>query len=197
MQNENMICFDRVSFSYGKKRIIEDFSLEVPKGGRICFYGESGCGKSTLLRLVCGLEKPTGGNLTVGSRNIRMSFQEDRLLPFLTVKENVTMFASEKDADEVIARLSLTEAANEYPAKLSGGMARRASLARALAGSADIYIFDEPFNGLDEDNIRRASELINERTAGKTVLAVLHERSYAELIGCGVVEVKRTRSLLS
>ena len=195
MQAENMVEFERVSFAYGKKRVLKDFSFAVPKGGRICFFGASGCGKSTVLRLVCGLEKPGDGTVIVGSKSIRMSFQEDRLLPFLTVRENVTMFASEKDADEVLSRLGLSEAINEYPARLSGGMARRASLARALAGDADIYIFDEPFGGLDEENIRRAAALINERTAGKTVLSVLHDRSHAAMIGCEIIEMKRIRSL--
>lgn len=182
-----MIEFENVSFSYGRKPVLKDFSLFITAGERVCFFGPSGCGKTTVLRLIAGLEKPKSGKITVNSKNIRVSFQEDRLLPFLTVKENVSMFAEDSSADEVLSRLGLNEAKYEYPSQLSGGMSKRVSIARSLAAEGDIYIFDEPFNGLDEENIEKAANLINEKTKGKTVISVLHDREYAGLIGCRIV----------
>ncbi len=188
---DKAVVFDNVSFSYGRKRIIENFSLSVNKGERICVFGSSGAGKSTLLRLICGLEKPNSGKIFVYSKNIRPVFQDDRLLPFLTLSQNVAMFSNGKDTDGIISSLGLEEAKNEYPSKLSGGMARRTAVARAIADEGDIYIFDEIFNGLDEENTDKAIKLINKNTLNKTVICVLHNKEHAVKLGCKIVEMKK------
>ena len=161
----------------------------------MCLYGISGCGKSTVFRLICGLEKPTAGKLTVSSKNIRPVFQGDRLLPFLTLTENAAMFANGNDVSELLDRLELGDAAGDYPKNLSGGMARRAALARALAAEGDIYLFDEPFNGLDEQNRDKAIELIEERTKGKTALFILHDIDDARRLACRIVEMQKLRRI--
>ncbi|MBQ6568847.1 MAG: ABC transporter ATP-binding protein [Clostridia bacterium] len=184
-----MIKFENVSFGYDDKKIVENFSIEIPSGDRVCFFGKSGCGKSTLLRLIMGLETPNGGSVEKLSDNISAVFQEDRLLPFKTVLENITMFAPCDRAKEILARLSMTDAQNLYPSELSGGMARRAAIARALAAESDIYIFDEPFNGLDRENIADAALLINEYTKGKTLVLVTHEKELANALGCRIIEL--------
>jgi NitT/TauT family transport system ATP-binding protein len=186
---EKMIEFKNVSFSYGKKQVLKDFNLKIADGERLCLFGESGRGKTTVLRLICSLEKADSGILTVESKAISAVFQEDRLLPFLTVGQNIKMFSDKDNIDYVLKKLKLTEAEELYPSELSGGMARRVSLARALCRKADIYIFDEPFAGLDSINIAVAAELINEMTDGKTVVSVLHERQYAEKLNCAVFEM--------
>ena len=163
----------------------------VEAGERVCLYGVSGCGKSTVFRLICGLEKPTAGSLTVGSKNIRPVFQDDRLLPFLTLAENTAMFSMGNDLTELLSDLGLGDAAGEYPQNLSGGMARRAAIARALAAEGDIYLFDEPFNGLDEQNRGKAAALIKERTKGKTALFILHDLSDAHCLGCRIVKMQK------
>lgn len=185
--SDTAVQFRDVSFAYGKQKILDHFSLTIGKGDHVCLFGPSGCGKTTILRLICGLEKPTAGELFLYSKNLRPVFQEDRLLPFLTVAENTAMFANGAPIDDLLSELGLAEAKNERPASLSGGMARRASIARALAGDGDIYIFDEPFNGLDEANLEKAAALINEKTAGKTVVCVLHSRTDAERLGCRLI----------
>ncbi len=177
-----------VCFSYGEKRIFDNFSLTVKDGERICLFGPSGRGKTTLLRLIMGLEKPQSGKIFV-SGSISAVFQEDRLLPFKTVSENISFITGKTETDSVLEKLNLIDAKDVYPSALSGGMARRASVARALCKESEIYIFDEPFTGLDRENILRVSKAINEYTSGKTVIAVLHEKDYAELLDCRLIEL--------
>ena len=183
-----MIDMRSVSFSYGDKMVISDFSFYVPSGGRVCIFGPSGAGKTTLLRLITGLEKPDSGSVEIDGR-VSVVFQEDRLLPFKTVLQNAALFAAESDAVKMLLRLGLGGDTDKYPSELSGGMARRAALARALAVESGIYILDEPFDGLDEENIAAATALINERTAGKTLILVTHEREHAEKLGCELFEL--------
>lgn len=182
-----MIEFKDVCFSYGDKTVLDNFNIKVENGDRICLYGESGRGKTTVLRLIMGLEKAKSGTVTVDG-SISAVFQEDRLLPFKTVSENIS-FVSGNNADEILSKLNLDKEKDTYPSELSGGMARRAAIARALCKDSDIYIFDEPFTGLDRGNILAASEIINKMTEGKTVVAVIHEKDYASLLGCKIIEI--------
>lgn len=189
-----MINFKNVSFKYGEKQILKDFSLDIKTGDRICLFGESGLGKTTLLRLIMGLEKPTGGEITgIRDKKISTVFQEDRLLPFKTVKQNLILFGDEAEALENLSALNLSAVADSYPASLSGGMARRVAIARALTHKADIYLFDEPFNGLDSDNIKTAADLILEKTKGKTFIAVTHDKGEAELLHTEILDLKCIR----
>ena len=183
-----MIEFKDVCFSYGEKQILKDFNLKIEDGERVCLFGESGKGKTTVLRLIMGLEKPDSGTLTV-TGGISAVFQEDRLLPFKSVEENIAFVSGESDADEILSSLNLLEEKDAYPSSLSGGMARRISIAGALSKKSDIYILDEPFTGLDEKNISDAADIINKKTKDKTVVAVLHERKNAEKLGCKILEL--------
>ncbi|MBO4338370.1 MAG: ATP-binding cassette domain-containing protein [Clostridiales bacterium] len=183
-----MIEFKNVCFSYGEKQVLNDFNLTVNDGERICLFGESGKGKTTVLRLIMGLEKPQSGTVDVNGK-VSAVFQEDRLLPFKSVKDNISFVGGENNTDEILSALNLTEEKDEYPSALSGGMARRVSIARALSGKSDIYIFDEPFTGLDGKNIDSAAEIINKITNGKTVVCVLHEKANAAKLGCKIIEL--------
>lgn len=184
-----MIKFNSVSFSYGEKKILSEFSMHIAEKERVCLFGSSGAGKTTILRLIMGLEKPAAGSVTVRSRSISAVFQEDRLLPFKTVLQNTELFAPEIRAAELLSILGLGEAVNMYPSELSGGMARRVALARALAAESDIYILDEPFDGLDKNNADAAAAVINENTSGKTLVLVSHDPAEAESLGCRIIEI--------
>ena len=92
-----MIKLNNLSFAYGKKHIFGGFSLEIPDGARSCIFGGSGCGKTTLLRLITGLEEPADGSIETGGVRFSAVFQEDRLLPFKTVLENITLIGAEKE----------------------------------------------------------------------------------------------------
>ena len=179
-----MIKFEKVSFSYGKRKVLQNFDLDIKKGYRICLCGESGVGKTTVLRLIMGLEKEQSGKIEVEKdAKISAVFQEDRLLPFKTVLENLTLFGKTQMAEEILNELGLITIKDKYPKELSGGMARRVSIARALTAGGDIFIFDEPFNGIDDDNVKITADLINKYTKAKTVIMVSHNRRDMLLLG--------------
>lgn len=181
-----MISIKNLFFSYGKGReILHDLTVDIKDGDRICLFGESGSGKSTLLRLIEGLEVPKSGSVDVSGK-ITAVFQDDRLLPFKTVLQNAQGFTKSSRATSVLEELGMGAELDKYPSELSGGMARRVALARALAYGGDIYIFDEPFNGMDEENISAAADLINRETEGKTVILVTHDVKEAELLKCSL-----------
>lgn len=187
---KTVIEFKNTCFSYGDRQVLKDFNLTVNNGERICLFGNSGVGKTTALRLILGLEKAGDNSVKCDYKRACVVFQEDRLLPFKTVKENITLFTGCCDCDDILRELGIFDVRDKYPSQLSGGMLRRVSIARALCAEADLYIFDEPFTGLDFDNISQASKLINRITQGKTVIAVLHEKRHAQLLNCEIIDIK-------
>lgn len=145
---------------------LEDVDLQVQPGEIVSLVGTSGCGKSTLLRIISGLESPSAGGVFLDSElitaphaKIDVIFQEPRLMPWLTVWDNVKFglgHTSRKAARQhdaliaaTLAKVGLTEAAQALPRQLSGGMAQRVSIARALVTQPSILLLDEPFSALD------------------------------------------------
>ena len=185
-----MIKFNNVTFSYSKENILNNFNLTINDGERICLFAPSGYGKTTIFRLIMGLEKVNSGTIE-GLDNIKISavFQEDRLLPTKTLKENVALFGGEEKIDMILEKLNLSFASNRYPKGLSGGMARRAAIARAINSGGDVYLLDEPFNGIDKENMEKTAEYINEVTKDKTLILVTHSIYEAELLNCKIIEI--------
>lgn len=182
------IRLERVSFSYGDTVVLHDVTWQLPRCGVVCLWGPSGCGKTTLLRLVAGLEKPQKGTID-GVFRVAMAFQEDRLLPWLTAMENVTIIgADESVAHKFLQALGLTaEEMQSVPVHLSGGQQRRVALARALAADSDLLLLDEPFNGLDEDTWQSVVPLITAYAERKPVVLVTHIREQAEALGAELI----------
>jgi sulfonate transport system ATP-binding protein len=142
---------------------LHDITLHLRAGEIVTLVGASGCGKSTLLRLVAGLDHPSTGRvvlhdapLTAPSPAVGVIFQEPRLMPWLTVRDNVRFGIAQLPAaeqatrtDAVLARVGLSAFADALPRQLSGGMAQRVAIARALVTQPTLLLLDEPFSALD------------------------------------------------
>ncbi|WP_145233664.1 ABC transporter ATP-binding protein [Urbifossiella limnaea] len=167
-------------------------SLDVAGGELVALVGPSGCGKSTLLRMVAGLDAPTRGALHVGSNPVTgpgadrgLMFQDPSLFPWLTVRRNVeaglvaqgVLRQRRHEVDELLALTGLTAFAGAYPHQLSGGMAQRAALARALVTHPRVLLLDEPLGALDQfTRMRMQDELLRLWAArGTTMLLVTHD----------------------
>ena len=182
-----MLTFENVSFSYEKKQVLDQISFHVAKGEILAVMGPSGCGKTTLLSLAAGLKKPSSGEIRRSSSKISYVFQEPRLFPWLTVKENLEAVLK-KPHEKENAILSLLEALELkgcealYPNELSGGMKMRVSLARALIFDADLYLLDEPFSALDEELKITLSSYLRGFLKEKNAAAILvtHQKEDAD-----------------
>ncbi|GAB4387618.1 MAG: ABC transporter ATP-binding protein [Thermodesulfovibrionales bacterium] len=144
---------------------LEDCSLRVPAGSLTVVMGPSGCGKTALINLIAGYDEPDAGTISIGGRRVAgpgpdrlVVFQETALFPWMTVYKNVSfgcrvkgMPAGEikEKTEYILAKVGLSDFRDKYPSQLSGGMQRRAELARALINEPKLMILDEPFRGLD------------------------------------------------
>ena len=188
-----MIVADKVSKRFGEKEVLKDFSLEIEQGSSVCLFGESGIGKTTLIRLLLGLILPDSGKITGVPQNCSAVFQEDRLCESFTAVRNIQIATG---ADKATALQALEElgigrddAVNKPVSAFSGGMKRRVSIARALIAPSDLLVLDEPFKGLDRENLIRAAGFIVERTKNKTLIMVSHSEEEIELLRCKKIEM--------
>lgn len=190
-------CVD-VSLGYGQTVIAEGLSFEVEHGSVTAVLGASGAGKSSLLHVLADLHDPLAGAIERQS-GLRTSyvFQDDRLLPWRTLEQNVAFFsgASSADARDQLAMLGLADAAQLMPGELSGGMRRRGALARGFLRDASLLLLDEPFAGLD---IRRRVQLIVDiermrRVRGQAIVFVTHDVDDALLLADHAIVLGGTR----
>ena len=178
-----MLQIDRLTLSFGDKRVLEDFSLSLPLEGVTALRGPSGCGKTTLLRCIAGLERPSSGRIAgISPRQTAFLFQENRLFPWRTAEQHITDVLPRERRGEASRWLALAELEGEekaYPSALSGGMGRRLALARCLALGGALYLLDEPFSGVDPERTERIMGRI--RTLNTPVLLVSHEEAVLSL----------------
>lgn len=189
-----MIEIRNLCKSYGEKVIYRELNLIIPEQTISCIIGPSGCGKTTLLRMLAGLEACDEGEIlgTTGKRKAFV-FQEDRLMPWLSVKENIEyVLASwcskdqmEKQIAQILRLLKLSGEENTRVQKLSGGMKRRVAIGRALAFESEILLLDEPFKGLDDDLkwhvLKGMLAYLEEKP--RTVICVTHDKEVAMHLG--------------
>ena len=175
-----MIELKNVSISFDEKVIINNLSLSLPDTGLVTISGSSGSGKTTLLRALLGLQKYSGEIKTVRKITSSAVFQESNLLPWLTAVENVTAVSeingeNFEKAKNLLKQVGFNETDfDKLPSELSVGMARRVAAARAVMIDADVLNLDEPFAGLDENNISAVADLLLSKRDEKLIILVTH-----------------------
>jgi sulfonate transport system ATP-binding protein len=202
-----MLEINRVSKTYpGGVRALEGLSLTVAPGEIVAVVGGSGCGKSTLLRLVCGLDAPTSGAVVLDGEPIRgphekigIVFQEPRLLPWLSVADNVGFGLEHRPRPEregrvaaQLERVGLSDKAVVWPRQLSGGQAQRVALGRALVTRPEVLLLDEPFSALDAfTRVDLQDHLLDLWADGRpTLLVVTHDVDEAIVLADRVVVMR-------
>jgi len=176
-----MIELKEISLTLGDCRVLEHCTATLPESGVVCLFGPSGCGKTSLARVLTGLQKPDSGVVSgIRPAEAAVVFQEHRLLPWLTARENVAaVLPKGGDALCWLRAVGLEAAADLLPSALSGGMQRRVSLARALAYDGTLLVLDEPFQGLDLAAKRDICPHIRAAAATKPVLLITHDPAEA------------------
>lgn len=179
---------------YDGKQVLQDFSLELPDQGIVALMGPSGCGKTTLLSILSGVLQPDAGTLT-GAGTCSMVFQEDRLLPWIDVLDNVEIVLEKEQrgrgiGSALLAEMGLAGTELEKIQNLSGGMQRRVAILRALAYDRSVLLLDEPFKGLDADLKLQVMDVIKKHSRGKLVILVTHDRQEAKLLAEELYELE-------
>jgi len=196
---------------YGGFHAIKPLNLSVSEGEIVVLVGPSGCGKSTLLRMIAGLEDVSGGQITLGGRdvthaepkdrNIAMVFQSYALYPYLTVFDNIAfgLRARKMPEDDIRTRvmdvaetLEITAWLDGFPKELSGGQRQRVAIGRAIVRDADIYLFDEPLSNLDaklRDGMREEIKKLHQKIK-KTFVYVTHDQIEAMTLADRIVLLK-------
>jgi ABC-type nitrate/sulfonate/bicarbonate transport system ATPase subunit len=184
--------------------VLSDISLHIPAGTFLAVLGPSGCGKSTLLRMAAGLDQPTSGAVRLGAQLVTRAdprcavvFQEPRLFPWLSVAQNVAFgarrLASAESPEALLDTVGLHGFGRSYPHQLSGGMAQRAALARALIGRPEVLLLDEPFAALDALTRMQMQDLVADihHTLRPTVVLVTHDVDEALFLADRIVIMGR------
>lgn len=200
---------------FGPNRVVDDFSLNIPKGAFVSLLGPSGCGKTTVLRMVAGFESPNAGSIVIdekdvtglkpNQRNVGMVFQAYALFPNLTVAQNVAFGLKvagrprreiEARVQEMLDLIGLPDLGARYPFQLSGGQQQRVALARALAPRPRVLLLDEPLSALDAKiRVSLRSEIrAIQRELGITTIFVTHDQEEALSISDQVVVMNKGRA---
>jgi sulfonate transport system ATP-binding protein len=189
---------------YDGRTVLDAVHLKVTPGEFVAVVGRSGCGKSTLLRAIAGLEQPDGGQVKIGGNGkkpeVRMMFQDARLLPWKTVLQNVALGLPDAPGERAragaaLASVGLLERADDWPAVLSGGQRQRVALARALVHEPQLLLLDEPLGALDALTRIEMQQLIESLwiRRGFTAVLVTHDVQEAVVLADRILLVEDGR----
>ncbi len=188
-----MLTVQGLSKAYNGRPVLQDFSFSLPQGSFTALVGPSGCGKSTLFALLVGLTRPDGGQIfwrgeavERGASLAAMMLQQDLLLPWLTLRENVLLphrtsgrlsERTRQEVQDILNQMGLADSADRLPSQLSGGMRQRGALARTLAFDRELILLDEPLSALDAITRQGLWGLLEQLRSryGKTVLMITHD----------------------
>ncbi len=193
--------------SFGDNEVLRGIDLHIPAGQFVAIVGKSGCGKSTLLRLIAGLEKIDAGSISFGqdvqAEDIRVMFQEPRLLPWARVLANVEVGLgrdrassdAHARAEKALTEVGLADKRDQWPSVLSGGQKQRVALARALVSRPRVLAFDEPLGALDALTRISMQRLLERvwRDQGFTAILVTHDVSEAVALADRVLVIDEGR----
>jgi phospholipid/cholesterol/gamma-HCH transport system ATP-binding protein len=207
-RNDSAVALDHVSKSFGERQVLRDVNLSVAPRETVCVVGKSGTGKSVTLKLIIALIKPDAGHIWIDGEDITQLegkelsrvrrkmgflFQNAALFDFLTLYDNLALplrrltHKSDQEIDEIIDRVlhqvGLADDREKMPLELSGGMKKRAGLARALVLEPQILLVDEPSSGLDRITASEIDDLLIEQKRRTTMIIVTHDVHGARRIG--------------
>ncbi|MCP4987101.1 MAG: ABC transporter ATP-binding protein [Colwellia sp.] len=184
-QGEDLIDIQNISLQLNQNSVFEGLSLTIARGEKLALLGGSGVGKSSLLKLIAGIHQPSSGLVFNKSQRVGYVFQEPRLLPWLTVAQNIGEVMKAYGTSQakithkvstLLEQVGLGQCHQYYPHQLSGGMAQRVSIARAFAIEPDLLLLDEPFSSLDSRLTHQLSTLLQELLTPKiSMVYVSHQ----------------------
>jgi len=195
----NDIVFEKVSFSYSDKIILQNFDLTIPRSQITTLSGVSGCGKTTILKLCAKILQPQNGQILGLPERVSMVFQESRLPVWLTVEKQIqwilpdfmTNIQKKEMTTYFLESTGLLSYRKHYPKQLSGGMQQRLNLARAFAYPSELLLMDEPFKQLDlvlKTEMMTLFQKLWEKEK-RTVLLVTHDESESKMLSNNNIEV--------
>lgn len=183
-----------VILSFDGQTVMEKFSLALPKQGLVALMGPSGAGKTTLLRVMMGLETPQSGRVDTENAKVALLFQEDRLLPWLTARQNVEAVLGPNEKQQAAKALCCMglekQAWDKLPEELSGGMRRRVALARLICSGGDVWLMDEAFKGLDRESRDALIPFFKQQAETRLIVLVTHEKEDAVRLGAQIIELE-------
>jgi len=206
-----MIRAEKLGKKYGNRQIFCGLELEVGIGETLAVVGESGCGKTTLLRILSGLDQDYEGNVYLGSRGLErdirglapneremaLVLQQPALWNHMTVQDNILFPVKRQErraaldrVEYICRRLEIVELLRRYPEEISGGQAKRVSLARALAAGKEILLLDEPLANLDRDTKEKVLRFLEEEYLGRVaIIYVSHDSQEIERLTSNVLRL--------